>query len=252
MLYSTFIPLASIGILANLAACNPSARRSAHPTQNADIQHLSLDFKSRSQAGKVSVTVQPNNDNVTAFGLNLIYSAVVPDSQLFQNFHGFPVVKGAITYPIPANPTSGYASLFGWIQFIKADITGEGEGNWTVDGYPYAQDLKDPFGGWGYNPSHFDAPAILLADDGSNAAVVWRAQTFLCELQDAGVTKNVTVLPGGAFTWGFNLDVNAGNNTDRNISLTKVALLDVETEWLARLPLLREQFTEWDFHNFTE
>jgi len=240
MFHTSLICLIIIETIANLASGNPIARR---PTDTS-IQHLTLDFKSRGSAGKIHVTVQPNNDNKTAFGFSVL-SPTVPLSELSAEFGGFPVVHGPITYPIPANPTSGYGSLFGWIQFIQNNTGAD----WAVDSYPYAQDLGDPFGGWGYLPTHFDAPAIPLATDGDNTPVVWRAMTYLCELADAGVTKNVTVLSGGAFTWGFDLDVNAANTSARSIVVTKVEVLDVETEWKDRLALLRGQYTEWTFND---
>jgi hypothetical protein len=218
-----------------------SLSTTAHHT--ADIQHVLLNFTSRGQAGAVAVTIQPNTDNETGFGLDLIY----PGEDIPLNFHGFPVVHGAITYPIPANPTSGYGSLFGWIQFIKNNTVGQPDGPWGVDSYPYAGDLNDPFGGWGYNPSHFDAPAILWDED--NDVVSWSAQTYLCVLEGAGVYKNVTVFKGAGFTWGYNQTVDSGNSSVRSIAVTKATLLDVGTEWEDRLPLLKGQYPEWTFQD---
>jgi hypothetical protein len=140
--------------------------------------------------------------------------------------------------------------LFGWIQFIKNNTVGQPDGDWAVDSYPYAGDMKDPFGGWGFNPSHFDAPAILWAED--NDVVAWSAQTYLCVLEGAGVYKNVTVFPGGAFTWGYNQTVDAGNSSIRSIVVTKAELLHVGTEWEKRLPLLQEQYIEWTFQDATD
>jgi hypothetical protein len=243
MIHSLSLYAYSLGLLANLAVCKPTSKE---PTGTS--QHLSLSFNSRSQNGKVSVTLQPNNDNKTANGLGLIYSNVQP-ADYYDEFHGFPVLHGAITYPVPANPTSGYGSLFGWIQFIKQDVQGEPTSNWTVDSFPYAQDLKTPFGGWGFNPTLFDAPAILLEEDTNNSAVVWRAQSYLCELVDAGVSKNVTVLPGAAFTWGFDLNYDQKNASQRSIVLSKAGELDVKTYWEQRLPLLRAQYPDWTFYD---
>jgi hypothetical protein len=246
MLFPSSLSLFSFSIFAGLASSSPNPKKSTTASDIASTQHLSLDFTSRSKAGKVSVTVQPNNDNETANGLSLIYSSFVAPPDYYLNFHGFPVIHSKITYPIPGNPTSGYGSLFGWIQFIKQDIQGEGEGNWTVDSFPYASDLLTPFGGWGFNPTLFDAPAILWAPN--NSAVVWRAQTYLCELVDAGVSKNVTVLPGAVFTWGFDLNVDASNASERSIAVTKVQALNA-SEWNERLPLLRGMYTEWTFYD---
>jgi hypothetical protein len=247
MLNSPFISFLSLGILANLASGTPVSERSAGSPRETSIQHLTLSFTSRSQAGKVAVSVQPNNDNDTAFGLSIIYSPV-PQSDYFAEFHGFPVVKGAITYPIPASPHSGYGALFGWIQFIK-NTTANVTGDYAVDSYPFASDLGDPFGGWGFNPSHFDAPAILLEDDPTNQTIIWRAQTYLTELADAGVSKNVTVVKDGAFTWGFDMTFDADGT--RHIAIVKAQPLGVDTEWGQRLPLLTEQYPKWTFNNAT-
>jgi hypothetical protein len=244
MILSLSLAVLSLGLLANIVVCKPTSIEST-----STAQHLSLSFNSRSQAGRVSVTLQPNNDNKTANGLSLIYSGVVAPSNYYDEFHGFPVLHGAITYPIPANPTAGYASLFGWIQFIKEDVQGEPAANWTVDSFPYASDLKTPFGGWGFNPTLFDAPAILLDEDTNKSAVVWRAQSYLCELVDAGVSKNVTVIPGVAFTWGFDLNYDQKNASQRSIILTKAEELNVKTDWEQRLPLLREQYPDWTFYD---
>jgi hypothetical protein len=246
MLIISSLSLFSFSILSNFASSSPSPKRSTDVSENSSIQHLSLDFTSRSKAGKVSVIVQPNNDNETANGLSLIYGPAVSPPDYYLNFHGFPVIHSTIVYPIPANPTSGYGSLFGWIQFIKYDYQGEAEGDWAVDSFPYATDLMTPFGGWGFNPTMFDAPAILWAPN--NTGVVWRAQTYLCELVDAGVSKNVTVLPGAVYTWGYDLNVNAKNASQRSIAVTKLQPLNV-SEWNQRLPLLREQYTEWTFYD---
>lgn len=233
--------------LSTLATSSPTP---GNPTYNSgpsipDSQHLSLNFTSRSLPGSISVLVQPNTDNTTAFGLDLIYPSY-PD--LFANFHGFPVIHGEITYPLPAaasGPGSGYASLFGWIQFIQA---GAGT-NWTVDSYPYAADLGDPFGGWGYLPRHFDAPAYTLDED-VPGELAWRAMTFLCVLGNAGVTKNVSVLPGGAFTWGFDMSVSA-DNSSRSISLMELTTLDVASGWAVAEPILTANYEEWTFQNYT-
>lgn len=210
---------------------------------NPDIQHLSLNFTSRTQARAVEITIQPNHDNKTGYGLNLIY----PGFDVPLNFQDFPVVHGIITYPHPANSNSGYASLFGWIQFIKNDTVGQPDGPWSVDTYPYASDLNDPFGGWGYNPTHFDAPAILWSEE--NDIVSWSAQTYLCVLEGAGVYKNVTAFKGAGFGWGYEQSVDAGNASVRSVVVSKAEVLDVQVEWSQKLELLKENYLEWTFQD---
>lgn len=225
----------AFGIFANLADCH-SSNASVHHKQ-----HFKSSFESRSQTGAISITVQPNDDQQHAFGLDLIYPGV-PLTQFF----GFPVVHGTITYPIPSSPFSGYGSLFGWIQFIKQDTDGEA-GNWTMDAYPFAQDLQTPFAYFGYNPSTLDAPATYPYVNGTTVA--WTAQAYLTVLADAGFTKNVTVVPGGAFTWGFDINIDENSPLDRQIVVRRIEKIDVDSEWGERLPLLRETFTEWTFQD---
>jgi len=118
-----------------------------------------------------------------------------------------------------------------------------------MDIYPFAQDLNTPFGYWGYNPSVFDAPEIMLAKDGNNKEVVWTAQAYLTVLEDAGVTKNVAVIPGGAFTWGFDINVDENSPSETQIRVRRAEKVAVELDWPERLPLLREMYTEWTFQD---
>ncbi|KAF2494346.1 hypothetical protein BU16DRAFT_540824 [Lophium mytilinum] len=246
MFRTIFLYALAVGIFAKPSHCKPYPG-SAH-TYDESVQHFELPFESRSHGGLICITIQPNDDNKHAFGLDLIYPDVAP-SQLAHQFHGFPVLQGDITYPIPSNPASGYASLFGWIQFIKQVPKSGDAGNWTMDAYPYAQDINTPFGYWGINPTVFDAPAIELAVDGKNEAVVWTAQAFLCVLNDAGFTKNVSVIPGTGLTWGFDIDVDEKSPLERRVLVRRAETISVESEWPERLPLLRETFPEWDFHD---
>lgn len=213
------------------------------PTNVSTIQHLTLPFSSRSQAGLISIAIQPNNDTEHAFGLDLIY----PGTALSE-LQGFPVLHGSITYPIPSSPYTGYDALFGWIQFVQ-DVSADGGGNWTMDVYPFAKDINTPFGYWGFNPSVFDAPAKPLADDGTAEKVAWTAQAFLCVLPDAGISKNVTVIPGAAITWGFDVSVEGKNSSERQIVVRKPETIEVKSEWPQRLPLLREMYPEWTFQD---
>jgi hypothetical protein len=183
-------------------------------------QNITIPFTSRDQPGKITVTVQANHDPHHAAGLDLIFPQI-PQKDFPKQFHGFPVTKATIEYPLsspsPASLPESYASLFGWIQFVKAipvDITHNANnesGQWEMDIYPYASDLNSPFAVWGFNPTLFDAPARLLgpsSDDGKKVGsgdedepeeLVWRAQSFLCVLEDAGITKRVQLIEGSGF-----------------------------------------------------
>lgn len=118
-----------------------------------------------------------------------------------------------------------------------------------MDLYPWAKDLPNPFCFWGYNPTAFDAPARLLADDGEVEELVWRAQSFLCVLEDAGMSRRVKVLDGAAFGWGFDIKSIEGRvgTQERKIVVTDVEVLDLEKEWAGRLMLLRKEYPDWTF-----
>jgi hypothetical protein len=163
-------------------------------------------------------------------------------------------MKASIEYAGPSAPFSSYAQLFGWIQFVKAVPVNKDEstetGEWEMDIYPFAKDLKMPFLLWGHNPSAFDAPCRLLKDDGMPEELVWRAQSFLCVLEDAAMSKKVMVLEGAAFGWGFDVEKAVaadGNGVERKIIVKGIEVLDLEREWVGRLGLLRKEYPEWTF-----
>lgn len=163
-------------------------------------------------------------------------------------------MKASIEYPGPSAPFSSYAQLLGWIQFVKAiPVNSDGSketGEWEMDIYPFAKDLKMPFCFWGHNPTAFDAPCRLVKEDGTFEEMVWRAQSFLCVLEDAGMSKNVKVLEGAAFGWGFDVETVegiGGKGAERKIVVKDVEVVDLEKEWAGRLELLRKEYPEWSF-----
>jgi len=115
---------------------------------------------------------------------------------------------------------------------------------------PFAKDLGTPFCYWGYNPTAFDAPCILLEEEGLEE-VVWRAQSFLCVMEDACLSKRVKVLKDTAFGWGFDIQSvqTTSGGVERKIELAPVEPLDLEKEWTARLALLRKEYPAWTFAN---
>jgi hypothetical protein len=121
--------------------------------------------------------------------------------------------------------------------------------DWEMDIYPFAKDLGMPFCFWGHNPTAFDAPCRLLKEDGRVEEMVWRAQSFLCVLEDAGMSKRVKVLKGAAFGWGFNAKSveGSGGGGERKIVVAEVEVLDLEKEWTERLALLRREYPAWTF-----
>ena len=196
--------------------------------------------------GKINITMYANTDSHHGCGLDLIFTSTPTNT-----FHGFPVIKATIDYPGPSSPFGSYGQLFGWIQFIKViPINGSSKGTaeWEMDLPPFAKDLGTPFCYWGHNPTAFDAPCILLEEEGLEE-VVWRAQSFLCVIEDACLSKRVKVLKDTAFGWGFDTQsVQASSDgVERKIELTPVEPLDLEKEWTARLALLRKEYPAWTF-----
>jgi hypothetical protein len=213
---------------------------------------LSVSFISRSKAGKIHVTYQPNTDDEHAAGLDLIFPSI-PPSSFRKQFHGFPVMQATVEYPIPAPALSSYACLFGWIQFIQVTpIQDSGEygkpGDWEMDVYPWAKDLKSPFCFWGHNPTAFDAPARLVAEGGEFETCVWRAQSYLCVLDDAGMSKKVRAIKDAGFGWGFDItSVHGEVGKKRRLIVKGVKALEQEKEWKGRLMLLRKEYPDFMF-----
>jgi hypothetical protein len=160
-------------------------------------------------------SLQANHDPIHAHGLDLIFSTV-PRPSFPEQFFGFPVLHGTITYPIPSSPYLSYSSLFGWIQFVRSvssDAQPEDEeehSGWEMDVYSYAKDLQSPFAYWGFNPSIFDTPARLLDKDEKVQSFEWRSQSFLWVLVDVGMTKRAMLVPGVGFGWGFDIQAKKG------------------------------------------
>ena len=132
---------------------------------------------------------------------------------------------------------------------IHSDGTSKETGEWEMDIYPFAKDLGMPFCFWGHNPTAFDAPCRLLREDGKVEEMVWRAQSFLCVLEDAGLSKRVKVLDGAAFGWGFDIEKveGTGSGVERKIVIAEVEVLDLKKEWVDRLLLLRKEYPAWMF-----
>jgi len=217
------------------------------------VQHLNVPFTCRALHGRVHVILQENHDPDTAWGFDLIFPSI-PPSDYPRQYFGFPVVKAEIEYPIPDNPSSGYGSLFGWIQFVKT--TKKNNSSKTeIDIYPaFEEGSNSPFAVWGYKPTLFDAPARLIGDDGKAEELVWRAQSFLYFLEDAGMTRRVRACRGAGIEWGFDVELEAGAGNGgadkRKIVIKDAEVLDVEHEWNERLELLRKLYPDWEFRGY--
>jgi hypothetical protein len=107
----------------------------------------------------------------------------------------------------------------------------------------------------GFCPTAFDAPA--KASDEQDDWTRWRAQTFLCVLVDAGLSKKVVPVAGAGFSWGFDIDMK-GSEMDgmqalqRNILIKNVEVLNVEVELSLRVQSLRAWYPEWEFLDASE
>ena len=168
----------------------------------------------------MNVRVQ-SNDDPQRWGLDL----VLPDARL-SNMNGYPVFEGRIDHP-----ARGYGALCGWIQLVKS-ADGEVPDTFEMDPLSVNRNLRTPFCYFGSKPTLFDAPARFERGDND-----WTAQSFLCYLEDAGVTPNVKPLL--AIQWGF-------DSTAESISLKKLSALSLRA-WNDHLSLLRLKYPEWTF-----
>jgi len=218
-----------------------------------DIRHLTLPFICRARKGHIHINIQPNRDPDTAWGFDLIFPSI-PRADFAHQYFGFPVMKAEVEYPIPSNPSSGYGSLFGWIQFVTT-TTGSSESKTEIDIYPaFEKRSNSPFAIWGYKPTLFDAPCRLLKDDAKVEHLGWRAQSFLCLLEDAGITRTVKVCSGGGFEWGFDIEVKDDGSGEasnaRKILIKDAAPMDVKGKWNERVELLRKLYPDWVFREY--
>ncbi|MCJ1388268.1 hypothetical protein MMC18_001113 [Xylographa bjoerkii] len=184
-------------------------------------QVLRLPFILRGTEGHVDVTVEPNSDP-HFWGMHLLFSNVP-----MSYFLGYPVCQATISYH-----KQGYAAVCGWIQLVKS-TDGKAPNEYEMDIAPVYRGLQTPFIYLGYKPELFDAPGRLERNEND-----WMAQSFLCYMEDAAMTRNVK--PVCAFQWGF-------DSTMEGISLKKIEALPLKA-WDAHIPLLQEKYTEWNFH----
>ncbi|MCJ1410618.1 hypothetical protein MMC19_004704 [Ptychographa xylographoides] len=184
-------------------------------------QTIELPFTLRSKDGIATVKMQTNNDPAH-WGINVIFPGM---NTSFTK--GFPVCQATISYD-----REGYDSIFGWVQVIKSEGSNP-PNEYEMDEPPALRGLDTPFIVYGVKPTLFDSPCT---DDRPEDD--WRAQSFLCYLEDALMTRHVKPLV--AFTWGY--DLNGGS-----VSVKKAEVLGLEA-WDARLDLLKKKYPSWTFH----
>jgi hypothetical protein len=189
---------------------------------DAHHQTLVLPFVLRDTLGSVSITIE-GNDDPAHWGLDLVFPGATDLSYCL----GFPVCTAHVAF----GTVAGYGANMGWIQVVKSTDGGEA---WEMDVWPANAGLESPFAYAGWKPTLFDAPAREDRKTHND----WTAQSFLCVLDDAVMTRRVRMLV--AFQWGFVV-------RDGQIEIKRVQALG-SAEWQARLGLLREKYPRWMFH----
>ncbi|PYI00314.1 hypothetical protein BO78DRAFT_434487, partial [Aspergillus sclerotiicarbonarius CBS 121057] len=131
-------------------------------------------------------------------------------SDPMTSFTDFPICQATLT-PSPSHSSiAGYASLYGWIQFVREQPLSPSSSTttppsspktpskeiWTHDPLPLHATLPTPFAYFGHLPTLFDAPATPTARD-----VDWTARSFLVYVDDCLLSR--VVRPVVAFEWGF-------------------------------------------------
>ena len=171
---------------------------------------MTLDFVLRGFAGRVRVSVVPNEDPA-ALGCR-------PAGR------GFPVCTADVTYA-----GRGYAAMFGWIQLVRSTDNSSGGERFELDPYEPIGVTPHPFCWFGLTPTLFDAPSRPTGAD-----LDWVAHSFLAFIGDRFEARAIL-----GFGWGFQI---AGGK----IRLAAPAPLP-DTQWDEHLPLLRAAHPAWRF-----
>ncbi len=177
---------------------------------------LVVPFALRGARGEVRVDLRPNDDPV-GLGCDLLDPGLPPDAAL-----GFPVCRASVELD-----ADGYAAFLGWVQLVRSTDAGDG---WDLDPLAVHRDAPTPFAFFGLRPTLFDAPFRPTRE-----ALVWRAESYLCVLPDAVMSR--VVEPVAAFAWGF--DVVGG------VVLPVAPAMLPPSAWDRHLPLLRRQHPGW-------
>lgn len=189
--------------------------------QEGERLALSMPFRLRGHAGRVAV-YSGVNDDPRRTGFDLL--GLPFDLALTR---GYPTIRAAITYE-----GTGYRAYMGWIQLITNRDPATAEATTSVDLPPIHWGVDSPFFTFGSAPTFFDAPA-----NPDHETEDWIAEAFLVVCPDVARTRRIAALLG--FRWGYAL---------RARRPTPLAVEPAGANaWDAHLPLLREQFPDWEF-----
>ncbi|GAM91396.1 hypothetical protein ANO11243_094460 [Dothideomycetidae sp. 11243] len=156
-------------------------------------------------------------------GQHLLFPTLDP-----SNFLGYPTCTATVT----SSRFQGYASMYGWIQFVRDHETDAGQVPWELDPIPITDGLDTPYAWFGADPTLYDAPSRI---DCVN--IDWSAVSFLTYHDDALMTR--AVKPLLAFEWGFK--IQDGVKSAKPLRRLELA------SWNEHLAFLRSKFPNWQF-----
>lgn len=212
--WSIFLTLISVSLLS-----------SAAETKNMDLQ---IPYLLHSQEGKVHISIDSNNDPIR-WGFDVLYSGNRP----LEGIKGFPVCTAKVHYE-----GDGYAAVMGWIQFVTFQAEGEKDFTILLDRSPQLSESNSPYYSWGYLPTLFDAPAMLMPDHSKKPRIHWTADSFLVASPDGVLSK--VVVPLASFSWGYK------TLADKKVQIFGAKNTELK-DWKRLSEVLRKQFPDWTF-----
>ncbi|PWY94338.1 hypothetical protein BO94DRAFT_613392 [Aspergillus sclerotioniger CBS 115572] len=186
----------------------PDTPTTAPPTTTTP-QTLTIPLTIPNRAPLTLTITITRNTSPRDVGFHLLFP-----STPITSFLDFPICQATLTPSQPSTstpPPTGYASLYGWIQFVRSQPPSEPPSpslsskdtekkkeieTWTHDPLPLTSSTNTPFAYFGHLPTMFDAPAYPDATE-----MDWTARTFLVYVDDCLMSR--VVRPVVAFEWGF-------------------------------------------------
>jgi hypothetical protein len=162
------------------------------------------------------------NDDPARLGCDLLDLQLPADAAA-----GFAVCEAVVETDL-----AGYAAAFGWIQVVRSSDDATGGTAYDLDPLTLFRDVDTPFAFFGIRPVFFDAPFRATRDD-----LTWEAETFLCVLPDAVMSRSVLGVAG--FRWGFAL-------RGGELTLQEPTPLD-RVAWTRHIPMLAGAHPSWRF-----
>lgn len=186
-----------------------------------DAPVLVIPFHLRGYDGLVRINYRENHDPHSAG-----YDALALPFDLTLT-EGYPACYARVGYD-----GQGYRAYMGWIQIVTNHDLATGSETTSNDMMPMHEAVDSPFATFGYAPSFFDAPANPDHEDED-----WIADTFLVATPDVARSRRIAALLG--FRWGYILRA-------KKAVPTPIETIEATT-WDSHLPLLREQYPNWEF-----